>query len=1064
MARRLRLVSLCVAAALVAATAALVVWRVSVAQSLLDWAAKAFDIPSARITVERITADRARAIDLAAGERAELTVDAIEVAYGPLALAKGRVDEIVVEGLTLTLDLRQDASPLGSLQPLLERLGAEEPGAAEPKGLPEHLPDVRFRAGRLAAETPYGPAGIAFDGALDSDPEAGPRLRLQAELTSDMARLLADLSASGNPQEHAEAAIVISEGRVELPDGLLRIEDLEGDLNVGVEAGRPSAGQGTLEARGLAVAGTRFDEARTTFDLSPERADLTARLASDDGSFALALEARAERLDAMPKLSLELSAEIGRAAPIWAFGRPPLPVGGEGRLQLSAQGEFPALPPLPADGGTIGDWLAQGGLSGRVAGDFARLALPDSAAEAAVDADVAAVWANNELSLSTRQDSRVAVTGLAAADLVRFGLPAGLADRLVGALGDAVSLVLPAPGQEPSVIIWRPDEPARGARFDGSAEITAGPLTAAVTGTAEAALGPAPALTRADLSEVSLAATGIELDGLAVEDLTVTGDFAGDPRIFQAAGDLRGRLAIGDLNGLSADRLSLDLPLRVARDARVFDLSLTGSGRLTAEGLAADGLLRAEAPVEVALAAHKARLTLAAENGGFAVDHETRLGLGETSLRLQSERGPGIPLKLRAPDVRLTGELSEDGGYRGETVVRDAAVTLTDFELAFAAISADLALAGPTNAAADFEIAALRHLASPAAFKPLSVSGRADRRGETVDLNALVRRPDGEPLAMVTAAHDLASGSGQAELRLEPLRFSPGGLQPAALSPLLADLSQARGTAEGAATVSWTGDGLTGGATVSIEDLTFTGKDLAVAGLDLELILDSLQPPASPPGQLLRADVIDPGVPLKDLEVRFRLPPDAPGKILIEDASFATVGSRFALHDTLLDPAGERLETLLRVDEMDVAVLFDLLAVDGLSGSGELSGSIPIRRDGDVVTIPDARLEARGPGALRFRSDAARRALAGGGEYVDLVIRALEDFRYETLVLTGKLDRDGETTMRLEILGQNPEVLEGHPFQLNINLTGNSSQILEAMLLGRALIEEIMARARTLSQ
>jgi hypothetical protein len=62
------------------------------------------------------------------------------------------------------------------------------------------------------------------------------------------------------------------------------------------------------------------------------------------------------------------------------------------------------------------------------------------------------------------------------------------------------------------------------------------------------------------------------------------------------------------------------------------------------------------------------------------------------------------------------------------------------------------------------------------------------------------------------------------------------------------------------------------------------------------------------------------------------------------------------------------------------------------------------------------------------------------------------------------LDQDGETTMRLEILGHNPEVLEGHPFQLNINLTGNSTQILEAVVLSRALIGEIMARARRLSQ
>ena len=170
MARRLVLVSLAVAALLATLTGALVIWRVPMAQSLLDWSAKDLDIPGARVTVARISADRARAIDLAAGEGAELTVDGVEVAYDPRSLAKGRVDGIVIEGLTLTLDLRQGADPLGSLQPLLDRLGEGEAGEDEAEALPENLPNVQFRAGRVAAETPYGPASLAFDGTLAGGP------------------------------------------------------------------------------------------------------------------------------------------------------------------------------------------------------------------------------------------------------------------------------------------------------------------------------------------------------------------------------------------------------------------------------------------------------------------------------------------------------------------------------------------------------------------------------------------------------------------------------------------------------------------------------------------------------------------------------------------------------------------------------------------------------------------------------------------------------------------------------------------------------------------------------
>ena len=67
-------------------------------------------------------------------------------------------------------------------------------------------------------------------------------------------------------------------------------------------------------------------------------------------------------------------------------------------------------------------------------------------------------------------------------------------------------------------------------------------------------------------------------------------------------------------------------------------------------------------------------------------------------------------------------------------------------------------------------------------------------------------------------------------------------------------LSEARGTLAGKAALSWGRNGLAGGADLVIEGLSFTGKDLKVSGLDLSLVLDSLQPPASPP-QIGRAHV-----------------------------------------------------------------------------------------------------------------------------------------------------------------------------------------------------------------
>lgn len=1057
----------------VAAVVAAALWRVPLAQALLDRAIAELDIPGARATVQRLAVDRLRAVDLVAGERAELAIESVEIEFAIPELLRGRIDRLAVDGPTLRLDLRAGAAPFGSLQPLVDR-ARRDGGSDEAEPLAGGLPAVELNDARIAAETPYGPASLALDGAYGGRRAGDPTLRLDGRLSSDWARLDARLSATGDPQGSAEARIAISDGAVELPGDLLRIRRLSGDLDLRVAEGRPQSGEGELAADGLAVAGTPFDRAEAGFALSRDRAELSARLASDDDSFALSLDGRAEALDAAPEVSLELTATIGEAAPLWALGRPPWPRGGRGRIALAAAGQLPGLPRLTADPAAWLAWLAEGALSGTATAEVSRLALSGAPAEAEAEAslDLDAAWADGGLRLATRRENRLAASGLSAEDLTAYGLPADLAAELVRLAGGRVALSLPAPSQPPTVLTWRLSAPA--ARFDGSAVLALGPLAARLVGQAEARLAPAPGLARADLREIEISAEALAVRGQSVEDLRVTGEFRGAPEAFEASGEIGGSLAGARLGDVAAERVSLALPFQVSREAGAVDLALPRAGRATLTGLRALAGLTADAPVEIALHGGEARLTLPDADSparadapalAFAARFAARLGVEPARLQWRREDGTRVPLELSLPELEVDGELLADGRSHARAAVENAAVTLPDLGLAVAGVAADLTLPGPPDRAdAAFEIAALRHLGSPAAFAPLGVAGRAARRGDDVEVTAEVHGPDGQPLADVTARHDLAAGSGRADIALRPLRFAPDGLQPAALSPLLALVSDARGGAEGGAALAWDRDGLAGTASLTLRDLAFSLAEAKVAGLDLDLELDSLQPPTSPPNQRLSADLIDVGVPLKDFAARFRLPADAPGQVLLEEASFSTVGSHVTVGETLIDPSGERLDTQLLVEDLEVSALFEVLAVDGLSGKGELAGRIPVRREGGRVVIADARLEANGPGVLRFRSDAAARALAGGGEHVDLVIRALEDFHYETLVLTGNLDQGGEARLRLEILGNNPEVLDGYPFQLNINLTGDSTPILEALRLSRSLIADILERARKLSE
>jgi hypothetical protein len=121
------------------------------------------------------------------------------------------------------------------------------------------------------------------------------------------------------------------------------------------------------------------------------------------------------------------------------------------------------------------------------------------------------------------------------------------------------------------------------------------------------------------------------------------------------------------------------------------------------------------------------------------------------------------------------------------------------------------------------------------------------------------------------------------------------------------------------------------------------------------------------------------------------------------------------------------------VSDLDLVRLFELLDIEGVSGTGRINGAIPVSIGPEGFSIEQSRLAAE-TGILRIASPAARELLSGGGEQVALLLEALEDFRYEVLELSIDKTAQQDLTAKLSILGANPEVLDGHPFQVNINL------------------------------
>jgi hypothetical protein len=132
--------------------------------------------------------------------------------------------------------------------------------------------------------------------------------------------------------------------------------------------------------------------------------------------------------------------------------------------------------------------------------------------------------------------------------------------------------------------------------------------------------------------------------------------------------------------------------------------------------------------------------------------------------------------------------------------------------------------------------------------------------------------------------------------------------------------------------------------------------------------------------------------------------------------------------------------------------------VEDLSGEGSLSGTLPVPLSGAEVVIKGGELKAEGPGGLRYRPGETPEALQAGGEGVDLLLQALENFRYETLRLTIDGRTDAEMDVGLHIAGANPELYDGYPIEFNLNLEGALANVLRSGLAGYQIPDRIRER------
>jgi len=996
------------------ALAGLYVFRAALVEVWLADALTARGVTVGGLAVTRVGLEELHIADLSLGADGELRVRSLRLAFQPAALLRGEVAQVVAEGLVLRLDLSGAAPLFGSLQPLVAGAGGGSPGP---------LPDVEFHAARIEAATPLGPVTAVLNGEAWPEDAGGIAGAFSFTLESARGRLKGAFDAALAPDGEISGTLVVEDGVLSLPGA--KATGLQGEASYAFTRGRPPRLDAWLSAGGIALPGAKLEEARLTLRTAANGAVVAARLRGNEGRWSLALDGTLEDYLAAPRIRIEVNGSATARAALWPLLALPEPTTGRAGFEAEAVGRLAPLSELRGEGVTVADWLSRATLEGHLTAELARLAYPARAEAVSGKLWLEGALEDGALAFRTPRPARLVFVGLVPDWLRALGLPA----PMVPLLERSVSLFLDTQGTGDrnglagpvSVKLRTPG----GVELDAESEL-------------RLELGQNLALTHLNLDALRIAARRIPLPGMRLRELRVEGALAGRPPAL--TGELDVRLDVEDLavQALHAEGAQALLPIALEVTPGNLSLRLTGPGRVTLDEVSYGETVHL---ATLAAAVPKAELTYASD----VLDHAATLAVAPSQIRVTRAAGD-LVVELTPGTIEIQGSWTPDAPYRATAKIANAGLVLPAQEIAVAEISGSFVLGpAPGVLAAEIAVGAISDRAGAPRFTPLRGQLTARASGETVTFEGELGERAGAARLAISGRHDLAAGRGAAKLTLDPLTFSPGGLQPGALAPMLANLHEVTGGLRAEAEVAWSAEGLTGGAVLAVEDLSFDSDAAEVQGLDLALELSSLMPPASAPGQSLTVRRIDPGVAFENVSLRFQIHPGDPLRLGVERGQIGLSGGHVLLRDLLLDPAAARLELPLEVVGLDLAKLFRILDIEGLSGSGQLSGRIPITLEGETVTIANGRLAADAPGTLRFESAQARQALAGAGESAELMLRALQDFRYDELSLTIAKPAAADARLTLVLLGHNPEVLDGYPFRFNINLEGDTNRLAAAL-------------------
>lgn len=189
------------------------------------------------------------------------------------------------------------------------------------------------------------------------------------------------------------------------------------------------------------------------------------------------------------------------------------------------------------------------------------------------------------------------------------------------------------------------------------------------------------------------------------------------------------------------------------------------------------------------------------------------------------------------------------------------------------------------------------------------------------------------------------------------------------------------------------------------------------------------------------------------LQTRARVSMLTPDTIELKDFQTGIFDGHISVNQIRLSPDGLS-DTRIDMSDIDFGRVLEFMDVGGLTGSGKLEILLPAGSEGSSLFIRNGVFRAKEPGVLKYSQSMTSTTAENIG------LTALENFHYSELDGTIDYHPDGSYQLLIHLNGSNPELYDGYPIALTLNIGGMLPEAFEVLFLTGDFSEAILNRIK----